>query len=75
MRNIVYRIHAEEVFGELGSGLAIFAYQVMDYANGGKGDIQLVDMAKETLLSNKRAPAEYYPDLTLNSPTLTKVQI
>jgi len=63
-----------EIFDELGSGIAVFAYQARDYAKLDKGDIQLVDMAKETFLSNKRKPAEYYPDLTLNSPTLTNVQ-
>ena len=66
-----------EIFGELDnrSAIAVFAYQARHYAKWDKGDIQLVDMAKETFfLSNKRKPAEYYPDLTLNSPTLTKVQ-
>jgi len=59
-----------EIFCELASGIAVFAYQAGHYARWDKGDIQLVDMAKETFLSNKRKPVEYYPDLTLNSPTL-----
>lgn len=72
--NFYYRDIPGEIFCELAGGIAVFAYQAGHYARWDKDDIQLVDMAKETFLSNKRKPVEYYPDLTLNSPTLTKVQ-
>jgi hypothetical protein len=72
--NFHYRGFPGEIFCELAGGIAVFAYHAGHYARWDKGDIQLVDMAKETFLSNKRKPVEYYPDLTLNSPTLTKVQ-